>query len=163
MTRKDRIRSEYRRLRETQESAYIVGENARCLLEDARIRIAFQDAERAGLVRLKFVPDTQPFDDSYIDTWTDETEGKRERARKELWEQIEHDGVWGLIGEYRLSPAETISDGDDGWESTDGVWGFIGTETNGYEPDIREQTLSALRDALKSRCPCCRRPRSACA
>lgn len=158
-TRSERIRAEYRRLRTTGENGWIVGENARCCLDDARTRIAFEDAERAGLVRLRFVPDSEPFDDSYIDTWTDQTESQRERARAELWEKIERDGVWGLVGQFRVSPAETISeiDGDDGWENADGVWGFVGTEPNGYESGIMAETLSALRDALKSRCPSCRR------
>jgi hypothetical protein len=62
---------------------------------------------------------------------------------------IERDGVWNLVGEYRLSE-------DDRWESGSAVCGFVGQEPNGYETGIMMETIQALRDSLKARCRACR-------
>lgn len=172
MTRNERIRAEYLRLRKTGENGNIVGENAKICFQGAKINIAFADAESAGLVRLRWIPehiwDIENLEGDCFnpDVNTDIHPDRLERERKEFHEKIERDGVWGLQGEFRILPLHHgagdivpyySEDKEPGWESADAVWGFVGTETNGHETDIKSETLIALRDSLRSRCPCCRR------
>lgn len=129
------------------------GNRADTALAYAKIRKQWEALESAGFVRLVYVPDDDTFDDSYIDTWTDVSEERRERWRKELWEQIERDGVWGLCGEFRLDV-----DDDYRWDSGDAIFGLVGQDDCGYAPGIMQGTIEALRVSLKSRCTCCHRP-----
>jgi len=111
--------------------------NAETSLRHARIKAEFAklDGKR---VRLVWVPDQEVFDDSYIDTWTDQTEKKRERVRKELWDMIEREGVWGLASEVRCGEC-------DEWREVDSCWGFVGQDAHGYEYDIMQAALDAVR------------------
>ena len=129
------------------------GNRADVALSCAKTRKQWEALESAGFVRLIWVPDEDVFDDSYIDTWTDVSEERRERWRKELWEKIESDGVWGLVGEYRFDP-----DDDEGWDSGDAIYGLVGQDDAGYAPDIMATTIDTFRFALKNRCPKCGRP-----
>lgn len=122
-------------------------------LSAARTRKQWEALESAGFVRLAWVTDCDTYDDSYIDTWTDVRESERERARKDLWEQIERDGVWGLVGEYRFDPED-----DEGWDSGDAIYGLVGQDDAGYATDIMATTIDTFRFALKNRCPKCGRP-----
>ena len=88
--------------------------------------------ESQGLMRLRWEPDDEPYDDSYIDTWDVSLE-ERNNIRIQLWRDIERDGVWGLIGEYRVST-------DSPWVQVDSVWGLIGQDDGGYRDDIRRTT-----------------------
>lgn len=58
-------------------------------------------------------------------------------------ELANRDGVWGIVGEYR------IRDEDD-WEQADSIWGFIGSswEDSGYDTDVRGETIRALKAAI---------------
>lgn len=176
MTRRERIRQRYREIRrETVTGPAIdtgqrmfIRERAEIALSEARSLERFEHLESVGLVRFRWVPDFEPFDDSYIDTWEDVPEGKRERIRADLRERIERDGVWGLVGEYRLLPLHhgegpivtsyPSEEAEPGWEIGGSCFGFVGTEPNGYESSIAAETVDALMEALRSRCPRCRKP-----
>ncbi len=127
------------------------GTRASTALWEARTMAQWEVLESAGLVRLRFVPDDEAYDDSYLETWGLSAH-RLECERKKLWELIERDGVWSLLGQYRLIGGD--------WETGDAVCGFVGTDRNGAEPDIASVTIDCLRDALKKRCRECRRPGS---
>lgn len=131
---------------------------ARQALSAARTRLAWDDldgydasdgwdlnsytpGEAFGPVRLRLEPEQEFYDDSYIDTWTDETQAYRDKVRKELWECIERDGVWGLIGEFW--------NGQE-WEHADSCWGFVGDDwqNSGYDIDIMQATIDAYHEHM---------------
>ena len=80
------------------------------------------------------VIDHSPFDDSYIDTWTDQTDEQREQARRELWELIESEGVWGVILEEKCSECGS-------WEEVDSCWGIVPSEGYSLEDAAGEYGL----------------------
>lgn len=96
-----------------------------------------------GPIRLLVEYDEHPYDDSYIDTWTDIRESEREKWRANLWDRIERDGVVGLIGQYW--------NGDE-WEHADSCWSFIGDDwrDSGYDTDIMAETIRAYQSHLTS-------------
>jgi hypothetical protein len=112
----------------------------------ARTELAWDEAEAAGLVRLRWVPDEECYDDSYIDMWTDVRECDRKRMRKDLWAQIERDGVWGIVAEY-VSPVCPCCKHGGVWEQGGSVWGFVGERDCGYESDVKSECLDALAKA----------------
>lgn len=123
------LATEYRRQRAK-------GWRAQTALQHAKTLLAF-NALDGDTVRLRWIPDQECFDDSYIDTWTDQSEAQREQARKELWESIERDGVWGLVGEVRCKCCQS-------WEEVDSCWGFVGQDAGGYEFDIMAACLDKV-------------------
>lgn len=133
---------------------------ARNARRSASIDYLWDRLECAGLVTLEYEPDHDYgyeylagdcFDESNADSVPG---GMRTiKAQEEAFKRkIESDGVWGLVGRYRLSE-------DDPWSNGDSVWGFVGTDDTGYETDIKAETIGALVDALRDRCPTCRRKR----
>ena len=58
-------------------------------------------------------------------------------------ERAERDGVWGIVGEYRVR---------DEWEQADSCWGFVGEDwrDSGYDTDIMDETMRAFNKALGS-------------
>ncbi len=96
----------------------------------------------SGPMRLVLRPEEECYDDSYIDTWDDCSEKEREKYKLELWDRIERDGVWGLIGEYW--------DGSE-WVQADSCWGFVGNDwkDSGHDTDIMAMTISAYSDHLE--------------
>lgn len=109
--------------------------NAETSLRHAKIKAEF---DKRDDVRLVWIPDESTYDDSYIDTWTDQTPTQRARARKDLWDMIERDGVWGLVSEVRC-------DCCDDWRQVDSCWGFVGQDAHGYEYDIMAAALAEVR------------------
>lgn len=118
----------------------------------------WEHAEDAGLVRFRTLPDEGPYDagDTYdVDMHKDTVPGG-ERAivaqRKAEESRLERDGLWGIACDYRVSPSMP-------WTPGDSVWGFVGDDwqDSGYDVDVRAETLASLVDALKSRCPVCRK------
>lgn len=87
-----------------------------------------------GPLRLRLEPEHECYDDSYIDTWTDVSEEEREGYRADLWERIERDGVWILLGEFW--------DGRE-WIVAASCGGFIGDDwdRSGYDSDIMYETI----------------------
>lgn len=80
--------------------------------------------------------------------------------QKAFRERAERDGVGGIVGEYRTKP-------DGKWEHGGSCWGIVFGDyrdlndpfENEIAGDVMSETIDALRDALRDRCPCCRRPR----
>ena len=60
------------------------------------------------------------------------------KARKDLWESIESNGVWGLTSEVKCASC-------DEWHHVDSCWGFIGQDEAGYEYDIMGAALDAAK------------------
>lgn len=86
--------------------------------------------------------DEVPYDDSYIDTW-DDTDEKKALLKKELWDRIERDGVWGVVGEVKCKACGA-------WEIVDAVGGFVGDDwkDSGYDTDVLEATQKKANERL---------------
>lgn len=99
-------------------------------------------------VRLLIMGDVETYDDSYIDTW-DISDAEKEKTRAELRERIEHDGVWGIVGQYRTCACD-YCDNPGHWEDVDSVWGFVGDDwkDSGYDTDVMQATMDAFKDYL---------------
>lgn len=69
--------------------------------------------------RIRIEPDLEPYDVSYVDTWTAETAEDRERIKRETLRQADDEGVWGYIIEEQCRHC-------DSWAHVDSCWGFIG-------------------------------------
>lgn len=63
------------------------------------------------------------------------------RCKERNTERANRDGVWGIVGEYRIRGE---------WEQGDSVWGFIGSdwEDSGYDTDVMSGTIRALNAAI---------------
>lgn len=116
------------------------GETSSIALSNARIRALWSTLESVGLVRLCWYPDDLTVEDIAGDL--DDIDALREQA--------ERDGIWVLVGQYRIHP-----DSDE-WIAGDSVGGFVGIDRNGYESDIMAMTVESLRGALRDRCRRCR-------
>jgi hypothetical protein len=119
----------YKKFR-AQQRGGLVGYDAASCLAAAKTEILWNIYEHADLVRLRWEPD-ECADISWIDQ-----DCFDDRYRSETLAQIERDGMWGLVGEYRVG---------DSWVTADSCWGFIGQDAHVYEQDIKSQTLEALR------------------
>ncbi len=114
------------------------------------------------LVRLRVMPDEcceldNILGDSYDPKVNPDIPAERlERERQAEIDRINRDGVWGVIGEYRVSA-------DEEWEQADSCWGFVGDDwkNSGYDIDIMQTTLDALEKAQADVCPHCGRARKA--
>ena len=101
------------------------------------------DAEIAGAVRLTWEPDqSASFDDLCGDCFdsrvnSDISPARLERQKKAFMEQVNHEGVWGLVGEY--------FDGCK-WQHADSCWGFVGQDAHDYAIDIKAATLEAAEE-----------------
>ena len=111
----------------------------------ARILQKWEPLESEGFVKLEWHPDSDPYDDSFIDTWTDENENTREQYRKALWRDIERDGVWGLVASIR-----TDTDDSEAWEVVDSIWGLVGQDDAGYGPDLMNAAIQELDKKRKT-------------
>jgi len=71
------------------------------------------------------------YDDSYIDTWDNLSDEEKAKAKTEVWERIEREGVWGIVGEVACSAC-------DNWVHVDSIGGFIGQDwkNSGYDADV---------------------------
>jgi len=146
-----RGRTEYRRLRAD-------GHVARFAYHAATINQRWRAAQEAGLVELAIEPDEWiSFEDLTGDTYNREAnpdipEARMAREEAAERERIDREGVWGIVGRYRVSP-------DALWKVADSICGFIGNdfEGSGYDVDVKSETLDRLTDALRGRCPRCRK------
>ena len=119
------------------------GYTAREALRAARAIEAFTRLENEGRVRLDVVPDDEPYDVSFVDTWTDLSDARRERIKRELSERADRDGVWGLRVHVACPCCHT-------WEVVDSIYSLLGDEwqTTAYRTDL---LLSAIEAARKER------------
>ncbi len=83
------------------------------------------------------------YDDSYINEWDNLSKKKKVIYRDALWDRIERDGVWCLVGEYW--------DGSE-WVHADSCCSFIGDDwkDSGTDTDIMAMTISAYSDHLEA-------------
>lgn len=133
--------------------------------KNAAVDCQWDRLEQAGLVRLSWQPDTHvSYDDLVGDCFSParyaETPGGRrtvEAEERALRDKIDQDGVWGLVGEYRLQPCDQCSPWNSescahpDWRQGDSVWGLVGFDSCGYELDIKQATIDALRTDLRHR------------
>src|SRR5262245_17299029 len=84
-------------------------------LRHARIRRTWEHLEDR-YVRLRLEPDDGP-DLSYLEQGCYQGTREGRALAKQTRETVEREGVWGILGEYRLT------DGDS-WHVADSVWGF---------------------------------------
>ena len=140
-----RLEREFRAARRRNGYGGLVGHRAAHALSEARTRLLWEQAEEASLVRLRLEPE----EESYFDVYG-EPDSKRERDA--IIREIELNGCWYMLGEYRLP--------DGSWEhgnSIGMITGYDDPSENWYTADIMAETIDALRKALRSRCPACRR------
>jgi len=102
------------------------------------INIAFEELQQMGMLRFRVVPDETFYDDSYIDTW-EISESDKIKAKKEISEKIEEEGVWGIVVDKKCSECGQ-------WDEVDSVYGFIGNEYegSGYDVDVKASGLKAI-------------------
>lgn len=167
MTTIDRIRKQARAaMRETMHNRtihperYSFGDSAQAkrAWNDAKFQAEWDRLESAELVRLNIVPDTcADVDDLLGDTFNpvanpDIPAARLERERAAEIERINRDGVYGVIGEFRPTT-------NGAWIESDSCYGFVGDDWkgSGYDLDIMRTTIDALKNALRGRCPMCRR------
>ena len=116
----------------------------------------FTRLEDLGLVRFEVLPDEcSELADLEGDVYNPEANldidpAELAQQRKEFVRRIERDGVWGVLGSYRLGV-------DAPWCRADSVWGFVGEEWkgSGYDADVKGETVKALRAAIRERCRAC--------
>lgn len=111
------------------------------------------DTYTRGPVRLQVLPDEDyRVEDNFDPSVYDDPE-KALQAEKD---EVERNGVWGVVGEYW--------DGEN-WQQADSCWGHVGYKDpsdpfeNAYAADIMLATIAA-RHAVKH-CPNCHRPKRA--
>lgn len=111
--------------------------------ESARVSVSFAEAEEKGLVRFQVLPDEEMYDDSYIDTWTNEPEEFRVQAKLDLWRRIEREGVWGIVVEKHF---HCDACGTDRWDHVDSCWSYVGDDwrDSGTDTDAKRAALDAI-------------------
>lgn len=119
------------------------GYMAQNALSAAKTQVEFDDNENVRLV-VK-ADEFCDMDDLKGDTYNPEANpsipaSRLEREEKEFEEKVNREGVYGLVGEYRCPHCGE-------WKQADSCWGFVGQEFGGYEYDIMQLTLDALKNA----------------
>lgn len=99
---------------------------------EERIRHQWDEAEAAGLVRLRDDPEQENYFDVY-----GEPDDPQERA--ELEEAIERHGVWYIYSQY-------LSQDTGSWETADGIGMIFGNDVGDDNPYIIDLKESALRN-----------------
>lgn len=119
--------------------------------DDAATDLQWEALERAGLVELKYSPDSgMTLEDLEGDTFTvslheDTVPGGARTIlaqQKRFREQVEAEGVWGILGRYRTACGQ--------WETADSIWGIVGDphDEQEYTRDIKRATIEALQAEL---------------
>lgn len=130
-----RIVSLFQRLMRSGMSSTMVGMNAVQAWQEAQTRIAFDDAEKAGLVRIE----AHPEEESYWDVYGEPDSPKE---KKQIEEALESMGCWYVVTEWRPSP-------DAEWEHADSVGMCVNQnptspDENCYVPQMMRAALDAL-------------------
>ena len=89
-----------------------------------------------GRARCRAVPDTEPFDDSFLECQGVEDVAEVKANREELWRTIEREGVWGLVSEVVCPHCGT-------WTEVDACWAFVGLEFAPYLDDFKARAVEA--------------------
>lgn len=116
-------------------------------LESARYHVdvttRWEQAESEGLVRLQIEPDYDADlanleGDCYDPGVNPDIQPHiLARQRKEFFESVDREGVWGIIGQYRCPCCGN-------WQDAGSCWGFVGHEWSGYDLDIMAATLERV-------------------
>lgn len=174
---RDGIRRLYREERKAYQGMGSRGEmfesrqRADTALTTARIKHSWEILESLGLVRLVWQHDEcVDFDDLCGDVYSPEhnqeiAPERLARERRDFAELCSREGVWLLVGQYRGDVQEWKEALDTGyttygsevWETGDCIGGLVGQGESGYEADIMQATIDALREHLRARCGSCRR------
>lgn len=117
-----------------------------------KIKTEWELLEDAGKVKVEWLPDEcSTIEDLEGDSFDPEVSGldpeETKRQRQGFIDQVERDGVWGIVGSYH--------DGEN-WINSDSVWGFVGTTDTAYLSDVQAMTIDALKKV--THCPTCSRP-----
>ena len=149
---KAQIMAKYRELRKDHIGLY-AGTGARYhhkvtaarALKSARYDITTRERwEQAGdSVRLRIEPDLDAdFDNLAGDSFNPDANPDiqphiLERQEKEFLDQVNREGVYGIIGEYRCPCCGE-------WNQADSCWGFVGDDWHEVDLDIMGATLNAM-------------------
>lgn len=122
---------EYYRLRD-------MGWGATAAWRAAQINTRFEERENAGIMRLLTAEESEGYDASYVDTWTDLSTFRREKWKASILDRVNREGVYCITSYVWDSP--TVS-----YLPVDSCGGFIGDDwkDSGYDTDIK---LSALEE-----------------
>ncbi len=151
---------EYRKCRAKGEPAKYALRSVRTMIQWDKLY--YGDDDDRTYVRLRLVPDecatlADLEGDSYNPKVNEDiSPAKLKKERKEFIDRINRDGVWGIVGEYRINSNEE-------WVIADSCFGFVGDDwkDSGYDIDIMSTTLEARTEAMGDVCAHCGRPRKA--
>lgn len=131
------VRAEYKRFRS-------LGWPASDALSGAQVAVRFAEVAFRGEVRIREVPEDEPYDVSYIDTWG-LSPGRAEREKKRIFDLIERDGVWCYV-------AEVLQE-DGSWEVVDSIGFCVGDDltAGGYLVELMRSALNAHCREMKRR------------
>lgn len=118
------------------------------------LRAEWAELESAGLVRIRWEHDeSASYEDLAGDCFKPDGPSCNLRAlkaeEKRFKRQIEREGVWGRVAQFRPTLALP-------WESGGSCWGFVGQDSHDIESDIMSETLEELKKAQAALCPCCK-------
>ena len=124
---------------------------------NAKIITLWDSLESAGLVRIEMVPDDTAGDLEWHtgEIGSDIVNHRAWNAHVDrVKRQLEQDGAWGIVGQYRVSDCSA-------WVDSDSLWGFLYADAGDTlnQLDVMAETIEALREALRHRCPLCRQSR----
>lgn len=88
------------------------------------IVVEYLRLQALGLARCTYMPDDEPHDFSYVDTWGLETQQAVREKKEAIARTIERYGKWGLISYVRLHTSHP-------WVEADSLWDVI-AEPNSY-------------------------------
>lgn len=97
----------------------------------AKSELAIYRAEINETFRFRFEPD-ESFDDSWVSQDCFDN-----KYRQDIRDQIDRDGVWGVIAEVRCLACKA-------WKEVDSLWGLIGTDIPlEYRADLFKASCNA--------------------
>lgn len=108
--------------------------------QHAEVRKRFGPWEERGLARVYWVEDTEPYDDSYVDTWGEPPE-EAERLKAEIRHTNELYGVWGCVVDIRQKAI-------DCWEHASSLWAITFNQDRRKDPYHLEVEADLMHEAL---------------
>lgn len=140
--------AEYRKLR-------CKGWRVKDALRAARIKDEWSDAESEGFVKLDIVADDCVSLDNILGDCYDPkvitgvSPKRLAEQRKAEVERIERDGVWGIVGQFKVSACSKCGAGER-WETVASAWGFVGDDwkDSGYDFDVMASVLAERKKLL---------------
>ncbi len=123
--------------------------------DDAYCATVWPMLELWGLVRLDIVPDEVCMLEDLAgdcfnpDVNTDIPPARLAEEYRHFCDRVDRDGVWGIVGEWRL-PIDAAVDDADAWQHADSCFGFVGDDWkgSGHDADIMRQAMRDLVDAI---------------